>query len=237
MIHKTFANGKIEILVTDAEFGHVVPGDKNFHHRLLNRDLASYPTVWMDQQHTALVAHADKEGILPATDGVYSRTTDLMLVTKTADCVPILLWNEKSSIIGALHCGWKGFTAGVIDSFKFVGVNYEDCDMSDFSAFLGPHLRAEHFEVQQDFIGQLSEKKQPYLIQRDGKTFFDITRGVTDELNNIGISKIEDCGIDTYRNPEYFSYRTWTQSTENDRKESYSTFANCIVMKREEIKN
>lgn len=85
--------------------------------------------------------------------------------------------------------------------------------------------------MKEDFIAALPESKKAYLVQRDGKWYYDLTKGVVTELERIGITQVEDCGIDTYRNPEYFSYRSWSQADPNTKPEQYSTFASSIVMK------
>ena len=66
---------------------------------------------------------------------------------------------------------------------------------------------------------------------KDGKSFFDMTDGVTTTLHTIGITDVQDCGINTYADEEYFSYRLWSHQEEEKRPENYSTFANVIFLK------
>lgn len=135
MIHNTF--GQIEILITDASFGHVVPGDLTFDDRLRERGLEVFPNAWMDQQHTSLVQHAGKPGVLKATDGIYTNESGLRLVTKTADCMPILLWNTRAHLIAAIHAGWKGFVGDIIGSFATLRHDDHEPQLGDFQVFLG----------------------------------------------------------------------------------------------------
>ncbi len=229
MIHKDL--GFAELIITDRDFGPVVSGDRTFGKRLEERNISPHPTVWMDQQHTPLLASVDTPGTLLATDGCFTRKSNLMLVTKTADCVPIILWNEKAHMIAVLHSGWKGFLAGIIDSLS--GLSYDDHPAygADFKAFIGPHLRVENFEVRQDFIDALPEEKKYLLEEKDGKYFFNLTKGVFDELHTLHITDIEDCEIDSYSDPRYFSYRQWCHRPETTRAKKYSTFASAIVMR------
>jgi YfiH family protein len=229
MIHKDL--GFAEIIITDTDFGPVVPGDHTFDKRLKERAIKSYPTVWMNQQHTPLLAPVDTPGTLPATDGCFTRKKNLMLVTKTADCVPIILWNEKAGMVAVLHSGWKGFLAGIIDSLSSLSYDDHPAFGEDFKAFLGPHLRVNNFEVRQDFIDELPEEKLHLLEKHGDKQCFNLTQGVVEELNKMHITDIEDCGINTYTDPKYFSYRQWCQTSEDKRTETYSTFASTIVMK------
>lgn len=233
MIEHAFSFGSI--LITDAPFGHVGVGDSSFAERLEIRT-GSRPEhiAWMDQVHSPTIqfveAFSDTEVIIPKTDGMITNQPSVTLITKTADCVPILLWNEPERVIAALHCGWRGFLAGIIESFVTI-CEQRKFNPEDFSAFLGPHLRKENFEVKEDFLEQLKTEHEQLVIRSNGKSYFDMTRGVREQLTNGGVQSIEDCGIDTYSNEEYFSFRRWSQSPETTRPKSYNTFANCIIMR------
>jgi len=232
MIHKNIGIG--EIFITDASFGHVGVGQKGFAEHL-NQVTGAAPDhiVWMDQIHSPTVEFVDQVNgagmILQKTDGVMTNQSGALLITKTADCVPILLWNEREKTIAALHCGWRGFLAGIIGSFAKL-CQQRGLRPEQFTAFLGPHLRVDNFEVQQDFLDALAAPHRHLLIQREGKSFFDITRGVFELLESTGIHSIEDCGIDTFSSPEYFSYRRWFQVPEGERPKNYNTFASCIIL-------
>lgn len=233
MIQKSF--GSIDLFITDSSFGHVGVGDETFLKRFESRfSFRPDHVVWMNQIHSPKVQWIDEVSnsvhILPATDGLVTRLKNVLLVTKTADCVPILLRNEEEKIIAAIHCGWRGFMAGVLEGFAVL-CQQKNIPLEHFSAFLGPHLRVEHFEVQQDFIDQVPAMKKSFLEFRGEKIFYNLTKGVVSSLHSFGIQNIEDCGMDTYGNPEYFSYRHWSQQPEVSRSKDYNTFANCIIMR------
>ena len=46
-------------------------------------------------------------------DGYVTREKGVALGVKTADCVPILLCDDKNGVIGALHAGWRGTACGI----------------------------------------------------------------------------------------------------------------------------
>lgn len=232
MLEKDF--GFAKIVVTDSQFGPVQPGDTSFPSRF-EKHFGYEPEsiVWMNQVHSPHVLDVEDQDdrmlVLPETDGVLTNKKGQMLITKTADCVPILLWSQEEGYIAALHAGWRGFLAGIIEHFVQV-CQKRKLDLGSFSAFLGPHLRVENFEVRQDFIDQLPEEKKSFLKELNGSIFFDITEAVLAELQHFGIKDVQDSGINTYNNADYFSYRSWTHLPEDQRPESYSTFANCILI-------
>lgn len=232
MTEKNITIGRISI--TNRSFGHVGVGSPDFRQRFSEK-MGPEPKhlIWMDQVHSPTIRWIDevkeRDLILPKTDGVLTRQTGVMLITKTADCVPILLWNEKEKVIGALHCGWKGFFAGILESFAHTCQEH-DLELEDFYAFLGPHLRVQHFEVREDFLQQASPDKKVFVEHHQGKTFYNLTLGVKTFLNSLGLMRIEDHGIDTYSSPDFYSYRRWSQLPEHEKPDHYNTFANCIIM-------
>src|SRR5690606_25489714 len=140
MIIKNFSFGNI--FITDAAFGHIKIGDPRFEERFLEAtSFKPSHIVWMDQVHGSTVQFlqdiSDPSVVLAKTDGMLTRQRNVLLVTKTADCVPILLWNEKEKVIGVLHCGWKGFVTGILESFSDL-CQKNQLALEDFSAFLGP---------------------------------------------------------------------------------------------------
>lgn len=54
-----------------------------------------------------------KSIMIPDVDGVVTNTSNIALVVRTADCVPILWFDEKNNIVAASHHGWRG-TAKVL---------------------------------------------------------------------------------------------------------------------------
>jgi len=224
-----------EYFVLGSDFGPVFPGDESFLTRF-EKQYGFLPNTvaWMDQVHGTNIEYADLSSdnnlVYPATDGIWTDHSGVMLITKTADCVPLLLWNEHEGIVSALHCGWKGFMAGIIESFAST-CEEMSWNIDEFEVFIGPHLRVDHFEVQQDFIGQIPKDKTKYLLEKNNNNYFDLSKGVFEVLTNHGINSINDCGINTYNNPDYFSYRFWSQQDPSSRPDNYSTFANAIYIK------
>src|SRR5229473_8299247 len=47
-------------------------------------------------------------------DALVSRTPKILLVVKTADCVPILLGDSKTGAFAAVHAGWRGTSSSIV---------------------------------------------------------------------------------------------------------------------------
>lgn len=220
-------------IVTDNNFGPVIAGDETFLERF-KKPFGFEPKrlAWMGQVHSSTIRIVEKLSahsvIFPETDGLMTREKGVLLITKTADCVPILLWNEQEKIIVALHCGWKGFFRGILESFQ-KACQTEGVTIGNFSAFLGPHLRVEHFEVAQDFIDQIPNDKKQFLIEHKHQPHYNLTQGVITTLQSFGVRDLHDSGISTYNSADYFSYRKWFKEPEETGTPTYSTFASAIM--------
>jgi YfiH family protein len=60
-----------------------------------------------------------------------------------ADCLPVLFASRDGQTIGAAHAGWRGLAGGVIENT----VRAMRVAPRDLSAWLGPAISREYFEV------------------------------------------------------------------------------------------
>jgi len=52
---------------------------------------------------------------LPEGDALVSASADVILTIRTADCVPIVLVAPRARAAAAVHAGWRGLLAGVVE--------------------------------------------------------------------------------------------------------------------------
>jgi polyphenol oxidase len=84
--------------------------------------------------------------VLGEADAVMSRAEGRLLAVFTADCVPILLADAASGWIAAIHAGWRGTAARIVDA---VLDRFEDRGFSPSSLFalFGPAISGPAYEV------------------------------------------------------------------------------------------
>lgn len=94
----------------------------------------------------------------------------------TADCVPLILWDESARVLGLAHCGWRGVAAGLpgITARHMRAAGAE----GPLSAWVGPHIQRCCFEVQDDVARQFPGCVEP----RDGKLFVNLNRAIDQQL-------------------------------------------------------
>ena len=70
----------------------------------------------MHQVHEARVAVVREPGEAGEADGLVTARADLGLLVTVADCLPVFLADVEAGVIAALHAGWRGILAGVLEA-------------------------------------------------------------------------------------------------------------------------
>ncbi len=95
------------------------------------------------QTHSTNVAWVDLPGEVPDTDAVITSVKGLCVAVKTADCIPVLLYDEAQHIVAAVHAGWRGTVGRIVEkTIQEMGSRGED-----IHAIIGPGISLEAFEV------------------------------------------------------------------------------------------
>ena len=76
-------------------------------------------------------------------DAALARQVGQVCVVMTADCLPVLLCADDGSVVGAVHAGWRGLLAGVIEA----AIREMAAPGRHILAWLGPAIRPTAFEV------------------------------------------------------------------------------------------
>jgi len=152
----------------------------------------------------------------PRADALVSNQKNIVLAIVTADCVPVLLFDEENQIISAIHAGYKGaknnIVAEVLKKMQNLGAN-----IANISAIIGPCIRKASYQVSADFYTDYFEQQNTRELfftadpLNSHKFLFDLPGYVIQQLIDLGIEKITDTKIDTYTNSHlYCSYRRCT---------------------------
>ena len=96
------------------------------------------------QVHSDNVLWMQEAGRPEATDAVITDRPGLCVCVKTADCIPVLLYDSKQRIVAAVHAGWRGTVARIVQKTieKMRPISPED-----LHAIIGPGISLEWFEV------------------------------------------------------------------------------------------
>ena len=61
----------------------------------------------------ACVAARGRAGVLDRGDALLENSPGAVVAVKTADCIPLLLADERHWAVAAVHAGWRGTVAGI----------------------------------------------------------------------------------------------------------------------------
>ena len=179
--------------------------------------------ITLNQKHTNQVIHFKDEISVKnklTADAIVSEVKNIGISILTADCAPILFYDQKKKIIGCAHSGWKGALNGIIKNTvkKFNELN---SDSNDLIAVIGPCISRKNYEVKKDFFDKfISQDKNNeifFKLTDDKKFLFDLRAFINKEILNLGIKNIENIEMDTFSNKEFFySYRRSQLNKEKD---------------------
>ena len=141
----------------------------------------------------------EKSRVVPRCDGLITNLKDVFLLVKTADCLPILIFDPVNEVVAAVHSGWRGtigkiFWLAILKMNRFVGSQAKDLLVA-----VGPAVRSCCF-VHPTLIQSKLPEWQPFVKEEDGQKKVDLTAFVCFELAQAGVKRenievVEDCTV------------------------------------------
>ena len=143
-------------------------------------------------------------------DAVITDQKKLPIGILTADCAPILIYDNISKIAAAIHAGWKGAYKDIISKvIKFM--LKKGCKPKNMHAVIGPCITKKNYNVREDFLRKFLKKTKKNIIffkTRKKTIYFDLPKYIKSQLKSNKISNIEHINIDTFEaKNKFFSAR------------------------------
>ena len=183
-----------------------------------------YAVTQGHQVHGSRVAIVKRPGMtreeLEGYDAFITDLPGVAIGVRTADCVPVLLYDPVKRVVAAVHAGWKGtvlhITQGVISAMTQVF----HCRPADMKAVIGPAIGPDSFQVGEEVAVRFKETGFPmddiwsFRGPGDGTPMsgghhidlFKANRWLMEQAG-IPAGQIQVCGIDTYTAEAFFSAR------------------------------
>ena len=160
--------------------------------------------LWMRQVHGTRVLEAGKAEPDPEGDACIARSPGKPCVVLSADCLPILLCTGDGRGVAAVHAGWRGLAAGVIEST----VAAMQTPPSELIAWLGPAIGASAYEVGAEvrdaFSGRHREDAGAFTPSRPGRWKADLARLARARLGRCGVAAVHGGSRCTHSDPRRF---------------------------------
>lgn len=138
---------------------------------------------------------------------------NVLLVVASADCVPIVLADAATGWIAAVHAGWRGTAARVLDA-ALDALEARGASPSNLSAAFGPSIARDRYEVGPEVLAALSAaygSPGPTAVASgaDGRAFVDVALFNEFALLSRGIppARIHRSGVCNAAAPDLPSWR------------------------------
>ncbi len=151
---------------------------------------------------------------IPNTDGLLTDLNNVALLTRFADCVPIILFDKGKKIQGNIHSGWKGTLQRIVEKGVLGLLQEYGSSEEDIIAVIGPAIGRNDFQVREDvgslFLEEFKEWKELIRKVSEEKFLVDLQEINRRMLLEMGIDKknITVIDISTYERDDLcHSYR------------------------------
>jgi polyphenol oxidase len=160
------------------------------------------------QRHTNRVIILDSEPEPEVADAVITNREDVLLGVQVADCVPIVLLDEKKRVIGAVHAGWRGTAAQILKKTIQAMVEHFSSSPDNIIIAFGPSIKGCCYEVSSDVNETVctSTGAGEYSSRNNSKFFIDLASANMVQALSLGVRKdniwvSDEC---TFCNPDRF---------------------------------
>lgn len=176
--------------------------------RLRLRALLPAEPVWLRQVHGTEVVDAASASAGTAADASYTHEKNIICAVMAADCMPVLLADERGEVVGIAHAGWRGLCAGVIEATTAaMGV-----PAGRILAWLGPAIGPGAYEVGEEvraaFVDRDARTAAAFQSTRPGHWHLDLYAVARQRLAGCGVARVFGGGLCTASDPlRFYSWR------------------------------
>jgi len=157
------------------------------------------------QVHGDKIWVTGRPGYQSGFDAMVSVQAGVFAGVGIADCTPILLADPVTRVCAAIHAGWKGTVAGIVEKTALRMIENRGSNPANILAYIGPCISQTHFEVGDEVAAHFSEAFKVY--KRD-KWHVDLKAANASQLIKTGIQQIEiDPACTMENNIDFFSHR------------------------------
>lgn len=163
---------------------------------------------WLRQVHGCAVAQTGGTSVGREADAAVASDPGEVCAVLTADCLPLLFCDSAGTRVAAVHAGWRGLAAGVIEA----AVAAMKTPPAELLCWLGPAIGPDAFEVgsevRERFVDQAPACALAFRPAPAGKWLADLFGLARQRLGAVGVDRVWGGNLCTYSDPgRFFSYR------------------------------
>jgi polyphenol oxidase len=165
----------------------------------------------LDQLHgdTILVVEVpppEERLIYGEADGLLTALPGICLVIRTADCVPVFVYDRERRVLGAVHSGWRGTRIGIAGKLVREMGRLHGSSPGDLSVYILPSIGPDSYTVGRD----VADLFPGDVIEENGALYLDLWRSIERSLAGEGVEagRIFNARVCTLACPDdFFSHR------------------------------
>ena len=165
--------------------------------------------AWMHQVHGAEVCYLGAGTAQPPgpVDAIFTDVPGRPLCVQVADCVPVLVADPVSRLVGAAHAGREGLVAGVVPAL-LTAMTAAGASPARMRALIGPSICGGCYEVPAELQERVTAVVPEARCQTlDGTAGLDIGAGARAQLAAAGVGWVRSVPRCTKESADLFSYR------------------------------
>ena len=185
-----------------------------------NLNLNKKKLILITQTHSSKVIRITKNNLDKniKADGVITSLNNVVLGILTADCAPVIIYDDKNKFVCNLHSGWKGSLNNISQTDIKLFDKYK-IKRKNLTAIVGPCLGVKNYEVDKNFQRMFIEKNIKYTkffrYKNKKKSYFNLRALINYQLSELGLKKIYNINRDTYSSENlFYSHRRSTHKGE-----------------------
>jgi hypothetical protein len=163
------------------------------------------------QVHGTRVVTVEAGTATPEADGVVTAASGLLVGVVTADCVPVLLVARERRMVAAVHAGWRGAAAGVLETAVERLRSEFGIAPAGLEAAIGPAVGACCYEVgpevRKAFDARTGDLTAAAWHESSGRLRVDLRAAARLLLAAVGVPAVTILGPCTVCGSGYASYR------------------------------
>lgn len=118
----------------------------NDHQLFLPRQIHGNDILLLDDAFLKK-GETERSAELEGKDAVVTAIPGICIGVSTADCVPVLVYDEKCKVSAAIHAGWRGTVSKIVgETIRFMETHC-GCSAVNMKAVIGPSISLAAFEV------------------------------------------------------------------------------------------
>jgi polyphenol oxidase len=172
-------------------------------------DRLFFPSQVHGTEIVNVTPHTSKESLM-GIDALITQHREVCLAVMSADCVPILLYDTKRNVVAAVHSGWRGTVARILQKTLLRMKDEFGCEGRNIIAGIGPSVSQESYEVGEEVINEVHKafgvESDLLLAQPLNKARLDLWKANQLQLVEFGVpsDSIEVSDLCTVKNNAHF---------------------------------